>query len=450
MVDQLPPMMPHDLDMERAILGAMICNRDDAMEAVERLTALDFYKGGHRTIFDAARKVFERDQCLDGTLLIAELKKAGQLEEVGGTIGIGEIVGAAPQNTVLAPYLAAVREHSLKRQLIAAATECLRGGMDGKTSADVAGEFATALARVEEKMAGGHSEDTSIAAVMEEIFASAEQEKPRGLLTGMENFDRIAGGFMPGNLILVAARPGTGKTTLAVQWLREWGLAGTCSYIASYEMEKVELGEKMASALSGVPLYKNGQPKERPDEYYKACGRVSKLGIYIEAPTDRTLLRLRLAARRHARLKQNPAEAIVLDYIQQVRGDAQADNREQEVASVSRELKALARELKVPVIACCQLNRAIATGQEPSLVNLRESGALEQDADMVIFIHDLEPTNVAPTHRVKIKVAKNRRGGTGSCYADFRRDTGVFDDSVDQLPRNEVQAKPTEEARWHE
>jgi replicative DNA helicase len=414
-------MMPHDLDMERAVLGAMICSRDDALEAVERLTAMDFYKGNHRTIFDVARAVFERDQCLDGTLLIAELKKRNQLEEVNGAAGIGEVVGAAPQNTLITPYLDAIREHSLKRQLIAAATECLRGGMDGKSSADVAGEFAAALARVEEQMAGGHP-SAAIGDILGEVFSRLDAARPMVWPTGIVAFDKMFDGVLPGELIVIAAKRKGGKSTLALQWARHWAKQGEPVLVCSYEMSKEQVAQVLTAAEAGVCLRKDWDSPERTkdiDEPKIDAARkvLAALPIFIEQSAGKRLHQLEATARLYQR--KHGMKVLIVDYLQLIEADASAERRDLEIAASSRRLKALAQNLSIPVVALSQLNDQGQT---------RESRSIEHDCDMLIHIE--APDNAGIECEAQLIVKASRSGPTGSIEVHWQRGWRRFDAST--------------------
>lgn len=414
------PILPNDPDMERAVLGAMLTSRDDALAAVERLAAEDFYNGRHRLIFGAGTAVFEHTQAVDIPLLAAELKSRGHLHDAGGKGYLAEIVEATPTNAPIEPYIEAVREHSLKRQLWEMAVKCQRTSMNGRPAAEVASEFATLFAAVEESIAGRQNR-TGLGDILADVFARLGDERPEVWPTGIRVFDDFFGGVLPGEFIVIAAKRKGGKSTLALQWARNWGKAGRRVLVCSYEMSADLISQVFTASEAGVALRKDWSVKNRSyDEDWPrveaAREALSGLPIFVECCAGKRLAQLEAMCRLYQR--KHKIEAVIVDYVQQIEPDQAAERRDLDIAASSRRLKALAQSMRVPVIGLSQLNDAGQT---------RESRTLEHDCDMLVHIE--APENAGAECQAQLIVKANRSGPTGVVEVKWQRGWRRFDEA---------------------
>jgi replicative DNA helicase len=421
-------MQPHNLDAEESVLGAMIVSPNAIPIATESLAVEDFYRDSHRLVFAAIREMYGSGQEVDAVTLSAMLEKQGVLERAGGKAFVHTLVEMVPAAANVRQYTEIVRENSVLRQLIQVGNEIADLGYQHPD------EPATLLDRCEQKVfaisqqrRGGDFEDlnTLVKATFERLGKIQEGQGVSGVPCGFPDIDKKTGGFQPSNLIVLAARPGVGKTSLALNMAHNIATSGTASVaIFSLEMSKQEITERMLCSAARVASHRlrSGDPLPS-EEYYKlvtVAGELEKAPIYVDDTAGINAFELRARARRlAARNLDPPLGLVIVDYLQLMMGDGRADNRQQEVANISRGMKQLARELMVPVIAVSQLNREVETrgDRRPQLSDLRESGAIEQDADLVMFIY--EPKDEGGKGIVALDIAKHRNGPTGSVRLGF-------------------------------
>ena len=427
-------MQPHDLDAEESVLGAMILSPNAIPIVTEILGVEDFYRDTHRVVFRIMREMYGKGQEVDAVTLSAALEKEGALEAVGGKAFVHTLVEIVPAAANARQYADIVREASILRQLIRLGNEIAEMGYehpgDVKDLVDKAEQqvYAISQARLT-------TDFEQLNAIVKSTFERIDLIKAgvglTGVATGFHDIDKITGGFQPSNLIVLAARPGVGKTSLALNIASHVGTQGKTSVaIFSLEMSKQEISERMLCSAARVASHRLRSGDTLPNEdYYKlvtVAGELEKAPIYVDDTAGINVFELRAKARRLASRVEPKLGLIIIDYLQLMMGDGRADNRQQEVANISRALKQLARELNVPVLAVSQLNREVETRAEkrPQLSDLRESGAIEQDADLVMFIY--EPKDENKKGVVALDVAKHRNGPTGYCRLGFVRDYTKF------------------------
>ncbi len=437
-----PMLPPHDLEAEQSVLGAMLVNPNAIAAVAEVLSGEDFYRDTHRLIYRAAITLYDRGQEVDVVTLSAQLEREGVLERAGGREFVHTLAEFVPAAANATHYAGIVREQSVLRSFIRVGNEIAQLGYEHP------GDLPTLLDLCEQKVFAIQqqrrvAEFQHIRDVLVRNFEYLDQmEKEHGVsgvATGFEGIDRLTGGFQKANLIVLAARPGMGKTSLALNIAQNVAVQGQMSVaIFSLEMSARELGERMMCSSARVSSHRVRTGGLSGDDYAKlvqAAGELEKADIYIDDTAGLNMFELRAKARR-LQAKQ-PLALVIVDYLQLMSGDTRAENRQQEVSNISRSMKQLARELEVPVIAVSQLNRSpeARADREPRLADLRESGAIEQDADMVMFSYE-DPSDPSSKGVVKLKIAKNRNGPTDTVRLGFVKDYTKFrtltrDDFVD-------------------
>ena len=427
-----PHVPPHNNEAEQSVLGAMLVNPNAIAVVVEAIAPDDFYRDSHRTIYRAILALYDRGEEVDVVTLSAQLDREGALEKVGGREFVHTLAEFVPAAANAAYYAEIVHEQAVLRALIRVGNEITELGQQHP------GDVATLLDRCEQKVFAiqqqrRSQEFQSIREVLVRNFEHLDmlqrEQGVTGVASGFEGIDRLTGGFQAANLIVLAARPGVGKTSLALNIAQNVAVEGKAPVaLFSLEMSAQELGERLMCSAARVSSHKVRTGTLSGDDYAKlvqAAGELEKAEIYIDDSAGLNMFELRAKARRLA--SKVPIALLVVDYLQLMVGDGRAENRQQEVANISRSMKQLARELNVPVIAVSQLNRApeARADREPQLADLRESGAIEQDADMVMFIYE-DPSDPSAKGVIKLKIAKHRNGPTGTVRLGFVRDYTKF------------------------
>lgn len=420
---------PHNIESEESVLGAMLLNEASISDVFERLRADDFYKPAHRRIFEAVVGLFGRGEPVDTVTVAEELRRTGALEAVGGKPYLFHLVNSVPAASNAAHYARIVEETSLLRRLIEATQEAAALAFDsGDDVDDIVDQvehlvFSVAQRRLNDRFA--HIRDL-LHEHLEHVEALQLQGSGlTGVPTGFLDLDDLTSGFQPSNLIIVAARPSLGKTSLALNIAQGAATEHQVPVaIFSLEMSKQELVQRLVCAEALVDVHKLRTGNLNDNDWSRlanAVGRLADAPIYIDDTEALTVLEIRAKARR---LKQRDGLGLVIvDYLQLMQGPRRAENRQQEISEISRSLKILARELQVPVIAVSQLSRAVEQRQDkrPILADLRESGAIEQDSDIVMFIYRDEVYNPDTTERgtAELLVAKHRNGPVGNVKLTF-------------------------------
>jgi replicative DNA helicase len=423
---------PHNLEAEQSVLGAMVVNPNAIPVAIEQLRDEDFYREGHRLIYRSILTLYDKGDEVDVVTVSAELDRQGVLERVGGRDFIHTLAEIVPAAANAGQYATIVREQSVLRSLIQVGNEIAELGYQHPD------EIAALLDRSEQRVFAisqqrrvaefQHIKDI-LTANFQRLELMQRDATVSGVATGFEGLDKITGGLQPANLVVLAARPSMGKTSLALNIAQSVAVDGKAPVaIFSLEMSAQELGERMMCSAARVSSHKVRTATLSGDDYAKliqAAGELEKADIFIDDTAGITMFELRAKARRLA--SKMPLALVIVDYLQLMVGDGRSENRQQEVAGLSRSLKQLARELSVPVIAVSQLNRSPEVRQDkrPQLSDLRESGAIEQDADVVMFIH-ADPKDETKKGTVEVVIAKHRNGPTGIVRLGFVTDYTKF------------------------
>jgi replicative DNA helicase len=419
--------LPHNLEAERSILGAVLLDNHALNAAVERLRTDDFFLPQHRHIFERMVRLAERQQAIDTITLMEDLARSGELEAAGGVPYLSQLADGLPRVTNVDHYARIVKEKAVLRNLIhsvsAIQEQALAAGDDADVILDRAESqiFQLAEDRVKAGLIGVKDLVKEGFERLEKIFS--EGRRITGLATGYASLDNETAGLQPSELVILAARPSMGKTALALNIAENVALRQREPVaIFSLEMSKESLLLRLLSSQARVDAHKFRTGHLNRDDWSKLTASLAELGeapIWIDDSASSTVLEMGAKARR---LKRDRGLALVIvDYLQLVVPtlDRRSSNRQEEVSSISRALKALAKELKVPVLVLSQLTRAPEREErKPQLADLRESGAIEQDADMVLFINrpNFYKTGIPDEERAKAEliIAKQRNGPTGS------------------------------------
>jgi replicative DNA helicase len=422
-------MQPHDLDAEESLLGAMVVSPNALPIATELVVEDDFYRDTHRIVFRTIRDMYGLGKEIDAVTLSAALEAQGVLDRVGGKAFVHTLVEIVPAAGNVRQYAEIVRETSVLRQLIKVGNEIAELGYDhpdeARTLLDTCEQKVFAISQ-HRSSADFEAMSDLVKSTFERIDMIRDGHQLSGVPTGFADIDKTTGGFQPSNLIVLAARPGVGKTSLALNIAHNIGMTGQQS-VAIFSLE---MSKRMLCSAARVASHRLRSGQTLPnDDYYKlitVAGELEKAPIYVDDTAGLNVFELRAKARRLASRVEPKLGLVIIDYLQLMMGDGRADNRQQEVAGISRSLKQLARELDVPVLAVSQLNREVESRAEkkPLLSDLRESGAIEQDADLVIFIY--EPRDENAKGVVVVDIAKHRNGPTNIARLGFVRDYTKF------------------------
>ncbi len=435
MMDRIPPQ---NIEAEQSVLGALLIDTS-AMEKVgEILREEDFYRQDNRIIYAAMAALHSRNEAIDLVTVTEELRKMGKLENIGGVSAITALSNAVPTGANVAYHAHIVAEKSLRRQIINTATEIAATGYEEEEDVDAT------IDQAEQKiMAVANRRAHGAVTTIKEIVTAAmdrigmlmdSQNAFTGLPTGFTDFDKMTSGLQPSDLIIVAARPSMGKSSLVLNIAQHVALKGNKSVaFFSLEMSKEQLAQRMlcSEALIDASRMKIGQIGA--DEFPKlveAAGKLSNAKILLDDTPGITALEMRAKARRWK--QEHGLDLIIVDYLQLMQGTSKrsSDNRQQEMSDISRSLKGIARELNVPVIALSQLSRGVEsrTNKRPMLSDLRESGALEQDADIVAFIYreDYYDKETENKNIVEFIIAKHRNGPVDTVKLFFQKDITRF------------------------
>jgi replicative DNA helicase len=431
--------LPHNIDAEMSILGAILIDSDAIVKIADKITADDFYDAGHKHIYEAVSALYEARKPIDVLTLSEKLKSTGMLDVVGGSVYLTELTNFVPTAAHAEHYADIVFQKSLRRKLIRASAEISKLGHEDDKEAQVLIEGAeTALFNVSSQ----HIKQSivSIDSVLSESFDRLDElhndkTKLRGLPTGYTDLDEKIAGLQKSDLFILAARPSMGKTTLALNIAHNIAMSTkTPILLFSLEMGKEQLVDRMLAMQSGVNAWALRTGNLSDSDFEKigdAMGALSEAPIYIDDTPGLTVNELRTKARREAH--KRGIGLIVIDYLQLMSGSSKMygdSNRVQEVSEISRGLKGVARELDVPVMALSQLSRSVESRNPkiPQLADLRESGSIEQDADVVAFIYRDEFYNEQSErkHIADILIRKHRNGPTGSVELYFDGDKQRF------------------------
>ncbi|SEC29984.1 replicative DNA helicase [Paenibacillus sp. GP183] len=432
-LDRVPPQ---NIEAEQAVLGAILLHSDALITAMERLTSDDFYRSTHQRIFEMMIELTEENEPVDLITLTAKLQDKQQLDDIGGVMYLSELANVVPTAANVDYYAAIVEEKSMLRRLIRAATQIVSNGY--ASSDDVGDLLSEAEQRIFEiSQRRSSSGFISIRDVLMEVFERVEflyshKGGATGIPSGFVDLDKMTSGFQRSDLIIVAARPSVGKTAFALNIAQNVGVrAKETVAIFSLEMGASQLVQRMICAEANVDATRMRTGYLEGDDWEKltmAIGALSEASIYIDDSPSLTVADIRAKCRR---LKQEKGLGMILiDYLQLIHGRGKGDNRQQEVSEISRTLKQIARELNVPVIALSQLSRGVEQRQDkrPMMSDLRESGSIEQDADIVAFLYrdDYYDKESEKKNIIEIIVAKQRNGPVGTVELAFLKNYNKF------------------------
>ncbi|OZG63956.1 helicase DnaB [Bifidobacterium hapali] len=435
--DRVPP---HDDDAEMAVLGGMLMSKDAIGEVSQMIDVTDFYQPKHQTIYEAIIGLFSASQPVDVVLVANKLLADGDLEKVGGADYLHSLVASVPTAANATYYADIVHQRAVLRNVIAAGTKIAQLGYsaEGSQAEDVVN---LAQAEVYEMSVGKVRQDYSaigpvVHDTLEQLDKLQNGQMERGVPTGFRDIDDVTQGLQPGQMVVVAGRPAMGKSTLGIDFARAAALKhGMTTIVFSLEMSKVELAQRIISAETGIPLVvmrRADADSLTPDRWTQLnnfWAKMQNAPLFIDDSPNMSLMEIRAKCRR---LKQtNDLKLVVIDYLQLMTSGKQVESRQQEVSEFSRALKLLAKELEVPVVALSQLNRGpeMRNDKKPQLSDLRESGSIEQDADVVFLVHrpDFYDKEDRPGE-ADIIMAKHRNGPTETFHLLFQGERSRFHD----------------------
>jgi replicative DNA helicase len=446
MAERLPP---NSLETEQCLLGALLIERDAILKIADTVKPDDFYRQGHGDIYQAMMDLYSSREPIDMTTLATRLEERGRLEAIGGRSYLASLTGIVPTAAHVQSYANTVQKKATLRRLLSAASEITALGYDEEDEVDVI------LDRAEQKLFGVSQKYLKnnfvpIKDALDEAFERIDQlhrerGKLRGVATGYPDLDGKLGGLQRSDLVILAARPSVGKTSLALDIARQTAVRHkTVVGLFSLEMSKDQLVDRMICAEAGVDLWRmrTGRLSDKGDDgdfsrIGHALGQLSEAPIYIDDTANMGINEIRTKARRLQ--IERGLGLLIIDYLQLMesrQGNRKSDNRVNEVAEITRGLKGLARELNIPVLALSQLSRAVENDKPaiPKLSHLRESGSIEQDADVVMFIYRkaadkgyrTEELGSEERHLAEVHVAKHRNGPTGTVKMFFDESRACF------------------------
>lgn len=434
--------LPHNLEAEKSVLGAILIHNDAFNHAAELIDSRDFFRDAHRRIFDKMVALSERSQAIDLITLKEELQRSGELEEVGGPAYIASLADGVPRSANVEHYARIVKEKATLRNLIHSANRILTTAYQAEEDADdiLDGAERAIFEIAEDRIREGF---VPLRDLVQSSFATIEKlQQHKGLVTGVPtgfvDLDEMTSGLQASDLVLVAARPSMGKTSFVLNIAQHVGVqTGMTVGFFSLEMSKEQLFMRMLTSEARIDAHRFRTGYLNEKDYGRlshALGTLAEARVFIDDTASIGVLEMRAKARRLQ--AEHGLHLLVIDYIQLMQGRGRFESRQQELASISRSLKGLAKELKVPVVALSQLSRAPETRSDhrPQLSDLRESGALEQDADLVMFIYrddqyrteDGQPNQTAEGI-AEIIIGKQRNGPTGVAKLAFIKEHTRFE-----------------------
>jgi replicative DNA helicase len=433
------PVPPQNLEAEESVLGAMLLSPGAIGAVSEILDAGDFYRESHAKIYRAALALYAKGEPVDAITLVDELEERNELEDVGGRVRVHELAALVPATANAAHYARIVREMATLRGLIRAGSAISQLGWERPGDAvelvDRAEQVIFELSQQRVTTEFSHIESL-LKESFERITALYEAGADvTGTPSGFRDLDRLTSGFQPGNLIIVAARPSMGKSALALCMAANLAVRSNIPVaMFTLEMSKAEVTQRLMCSEAKVESQRLRNGKLAPDDWPRltaACDKLAKAPIYVDDSGTINMMEIRSKSRR-LKSRHPDLGLIVVDYLQLMSSGASLENRVQEVSQISRQLKVLARDLEVPIVALSQLSRAVEqrTEKRPILSDLRESGSIEQDADLVAFIYRDEYYNEDSERQgiAEVILAKHRNGPTGHVDLSFLKRYAKFAD----------------------
>jgi replicative DNA helicase len=438
-------MPPQDEEVEKNVLGAMMLDKEGVAIALEAIDATDFYKDKHRLIFEAMVSLYQKHEAVDILTLTDELRRQSTLEDIGGAGYLSELASLVPSSANIEYHIQIIRDKSLLRKLIHASTLILKEAYESKEGSE------SILSKAQQEIFDISKEQKqksyeSIKPILNETFAEIERLHHLdhsgiiGVPSGFQALDNLTAGFQKGDLIIIAGRPSMGKTAFALNLARNAGVEYNIPVgFFSLEMSDMQLAQRLLCSEVLVDSQRLRTGKLREKEWPKLSRFVGKLAeapLFIDDTPALDIIKLSARARRMC--LERDIGLIIVDYMQLMEGPKGMDNRQQEIAFISRSLKTLSKQLKIPIIALSQLSRAVEArpDKKPNLSDLRESGAIEQDADLVMFVYreevylrDPEELKRKQAENIaEIIIGKHRNGPIGNVKLTFLKQYGKFSD----------------------
>jgi len=419
---------PHNLDAEQAIVGGILINNDALNQVVDILSGEDFYKEAHTLIYEGMLTLYNRDDPVDVITLSQVLKEKGALDKIGGTEYLASLAEATATSAGILYHAEIVKDLSTRRNLIRQCSHisevCFQPGNDTEDILDSAEQYIFEIA---ERNIDQHF--LQLGEVVKNSFKKIETttgSNITGISTGFTDFDNLTSGLQPSDFIIIAGRPSMGKTALALNIALNAALVDKLGVaIFSLEMSSLQLGIRLLGSDAMIDAWKLRKGALQDDDYLRltdSANRLSELPIYIDDSSGLSSLEIKAKARRLK--KKHNISLVIIDYLQLMQSKKAVESRQLEISDISRSLKALAKDLDIPVLAVSQLNRKVEDrpNKRPMLADLRESGAIEQDADLILFIYREELYNRTEENKGKaeLNVAKHRNGPTGLVNLTFR------------------------------
>lgn len=434
---------PHNLEAEESVLGSIMLSAEAANIALEKLRAEDFYKPAHQQVFEAVVALFDGNQPIDAITVADHLRRTNQLDRIGGVGFLTNLLDGVPTTSNIGYYADIVDETSARRRLLQAGGTVSRMAFETERNiADVLDSAEMEIFRVAERTVGDGL--APVGPLLETTLERIEELGTRGdeitgLATGFRDLDAKLAGLHAANLVVIAARPSMGKSALALNIAQNIAERGEPVAVFTLEMSREEVVHRLLSSMASVDSHKLRTGQLGQDLWQRVVREASKLyqmPFFVDDSPDLTVTAIRAKCRRL--LRKHGLSLVIVDYLQLMQGPSRAENRQQEIADISRSLKNLARELHVPILAVSQLNRQLEAreNKRPRLGDLRESGAIEQDADIVMFIYRDEYYNPGGDEPglAEVNVAKHRAGATGTVLMNFAAEFTRF--------RNYTRAEP--------
>lgn len=431
-------ILPHSIEAEQSVLGCVLIDQDASMNIVGELKGDDFYVEAHRIIFDAMYTVYANNAPIDFVTLTDELEKTNMLESVGGAEYIATLTNIVPSSSNYKHYLDIVKRNSVLRKLISASNTIINNCFEAQNMQDAitfAEKSIFDISQKEDRSSLVQLKTATLEVLDKFERIQKDRNSLRGLPTGIYGLDKITNGLQNSDLILIAARPGVGKTSLAMNIVNNAAIKrGASVAVFNLEMPRVQLAQRSLCSVAYVSMERALKGELTVPEWkalWAANEKLSKAKIFVDDSSLNTPVDILSKCRR---LKaEHGLDLVMIDYLQLMSSGKKTDNRQQEVADMSRGLKIMARELNVPVIVLSQLSRAVESrqGKVPVLSDLRESGAIEQDADIVMFIHKPDiPADATEEQRrnymCEIIIAKHRNGALGEVKVKWMGDITTF------------------------
>jgi replicative DNA helicase len=445
MADRLPPQ---NIEAEQGVLGSILLDNEILHDIVPILKVDDFFRDSHQIIYRAIRNLYDLAKPVDWIILEDELRRSDEIEKIGGADTLHQIIGSVPHAAHGRYYAQVVREKAVARELIATANEILREGYSNTfTAEDLLASAERRIFAIAEEQVTGDTVDLKevVSNAMDRIIDRAQSKlATSGVSTGFIDLDNVTGGFQGSQLVILAARPSMGKTAFALNICEHVAVQqGLGVLFVSLEMGQLEIAERLLCSRSKVDGHKlrtgKGLSHNNMAELSRGYEELrSGAPLMIDDTPSRNMLQITANARR---LKlRHKIGVVVVDYIQLIDSEESRDSRQEQIAKISRRLKTLARELDVPVIALSQLNRAVENREDrrPRMADLRESGAIEQDADLVLLLH--RPEYYDPNDQpgiAELIIAKNRNGATETVKFTFRKNIMRFENNALADPFND-------------